>query len=164
MKTCIVTLDGVNFSRRFVAKEVSILLLEANTTRHMVLQPPADFWLTSADRKTQNFAVNVLGSIAIEDHVDGSLAYYSHVSAITSLKDYRIFVVGEIAERFVKNIVPYAEVLNIQDLTPFKYPKELRSAQCGILHNPRYCSLAKLNFIRDFIIDNPPSTWNEMAY
>ena len=164
MKSCIITIDGVNFSRRFIAKEVTIHLLDENTTRHMILQAPSDFWLTPADKKTQDFAVNILGGAAINDHNEGSLSYYSHVGAISSLTDYRIYVVGEITHRFVRNILPHANLWNIQDLTPFKFPKELRSACCGIPHSPRYCSLAKMWFIRDFILETPPSTWNERPY
>ena len=128
-------------------------------------QTPSDFWMTSADRKTHNFAVHVLGStIPLTSHQLGSLDYYSHAGALDSLKDHRIFVVGEIAEKFVRNIVPHADIWNIQELTSFTYPKTLPTACCGVVHNPRYCSLAKLHYIRDFINRNPPSEWNERAY
>ena len=164
MKSCIITIDGVNFSRRFVAKELSIYLIEENSTRHMLLKAPTDFWMTAADKKTHYFAVNVLGTIPLSAHTFGSLDYYSHVGAIDSLKDHKIFVVGEMTEKFVQNIIPHADIWNIQELTSFKYPKTLQYACCGVNHNPRYCSLAKLHFIRDFIICNPPSEWNERVY
>ena len=164
MKSCIISVDGVNFSRRFIAKEISVHLLDDGTTRHMLLKTPTDFWMTSADRKTHNFAVHVLGTIPLTSHQLGSLDYYSHAGALDSLKDHRIFVVGEIAEKFVRNIVPHADIWNIQELTSFTYPKTLPTACCGVVHNPRYCSLAKLHYIRDFINRNPPSEWNERAY
>ena len=164
MKSCIISVDGVNFSRRFIAKEISIYLMEDLTSRHMILKPPSDFWMTSADRKTHSFAVNVLGTVPLTSHTYGSLDYYSHAGALDSLKDFRIYVVGEIVEKFVRNILPHADIWNIQDLTSFTYPKTLPTACCGVVHNPRYCSLAKLYHIRDFILRNPPSGWNERAY
>jgi hypothetical protein len=130
----------------------------------MVLQPPSDFWLTNNDKKTERFVVNVLGGVPISDHSAGSLSYYSHVSALTTLQDYRIYVVGELAEKTLRNILPHADIVDIQTLTSFKYPKELPTSYCGIQHNPRYCSLAKMAYIQNFIQQNPPHTWNEIPY
>ena len=79
----------------------------------------------------------IMGTIPLTSHQLGSLDYYSHAGALDSLKDHRIFVVGEITEKFVRNILPHADIWNIQDLTSFTYPKTLPTAYCGVVHNPR---------------------------
>ena len=91
----------------------------------------------------------------MHDHQDGSLDYCIHASILTSLKDYRIFTQGNVATDFISTILPCGDVWDIQEISMHKYPAELAYTNCGILHNSRYCSLAKLWHIRGYLAMHP---------
>ena len=112
--------------------------------------------MTHADRQTERYSKKVLGGLGIDEHADGSLEYYAHIPVIQSLQEYRILLVGNVAEKFVRSILPYGDVWDLQNVTSLTYPKQLHSAYCGIPHNARYCSLAKLWYIKSYVDSNPP--------
>ena len=155
MKSVILSMDGLNFSKRVILKELSLYFMEPQTSRHYIFKKPDDLWLTHADRQTESFVKNVLGGLGVDEFTDGSQDYYCHVALISSLHSHRVYVVGNVAEKFVTSIIPYAEVIDLQSISSFTYTKSLRSASCGIHHsNPRYCALAKLWYIKQFIDNN----------
>ena len=147
-KVAVVSVDGINLSSRFILKEMSIRLENENSYRHFVFNKPADLEMTAKDKKTKSFAKRILGAAGINDFAAGALDYYSHIGILYSLTDFRIYCAGHV---FLTNILPYADIYNIQEISTHTFPKELPTAWCGISHNPRYCSLAKLWNIVHFV-------------
>ena len=49
-------------------------------------------------------------------------------------------------------MLPYADIIDIQDYSDFKFPSYLPNASCGksVGRSGRNCSLAKLNYLRWF--------------
>ena len=159
MKNVIITIDGINLAHGFVLKELSIFLIEAQTTRHYFFKPPPFLYLTANDRKTEAYTKKALGGLGVEEHAEGSLEYFTHTGVIDSLKDYRVYVMGDLTETFIKGVIPHAEIWDLQRTCSVVYPKQLPPAACGIPHNPRYCSMAKLWFLKAYIERNPPREW-----
>ena len=149
------SVDGVNLTHRMIVRELSLFFLDTQTTRHYFFKRPLDLRMTHNDRQTERYSKQVLGGLGIDDHAEGSLDYYAHIRVIRSLQEYRIFLVGDVAEKFVNNILPYGDIWNLQNVSSFTYPKELPPANCGIPHNPRYCSLAKLWCVKAYMDNNP---------
>ena len=155
MKLCLVFVDGPNFPRRFVLKELSVYFPHNDTYRHYLLKQPFDLWLHGSYTSTNNYHKRVLGGVGVDEHNEGSLDYYSHSSILGSLSDYCIMTVGHVATKFLRKALPHSQVLDLQDLSPFKYPLHLNDACCGVQHNPRYCSLAKLWYVKSYLDANP---------
>ena len=107
---------------------------------------PADL-----EMKTESFAKRILGAAGINDFAAGLLDYNSHIGILYSLADFRIYCAGHVAHKFLTNVLPYADIYDIQEISTHTFPKELPTAWCGISHNPRYCSLAKLWNIVHFV-------------
>ena len=152
MKNVIITIDGINLEHGFVLKELSIFLIEAQTTRHYFFKPPPFLYLTANDRKTEAYTKKALGGLGVEEHAEGSLEYFTHTGVIDSL-------MGDLTETFIKGVIPHAEIWDLQRTCSVVYPKQLPPAACGIPHNPRYCSMAKLWFLKAYIERNPPREW-----
>ena len=150
-KIAIVSVDGINLSSRFILKEMSIRIDKDESYRHFIFNRPADLVMTLADKKTEEYAKRVLGAAGIDDYSDGSLDYYSHIGILYSLANYKIFCAGHVSYKFLSTILPYADIYDIQEISSHTFPKQLPTAWCGISHNPRYCSLAKLWNIVNFV-------------
>ena len=153
-KIAILSVDGINFSSGFVCKELSLFLEDERTSRHYVFKRPIDLQLTGSDRKTEFFHHKILGGLRLNDSSVGSLEHYSHVGVIQSLCNYTVYVAGHVAYKFVTRIIPGSDVYDIQQIAHHQFPRTLPQSPCGIEHNPRYCSLAKLWNIREFCINN----------
>ena len=93
--------------------------------------------MTAKDKKTESFAKRILGAAGINDFAAGSLDYYSHIGILYSLADFRIYCAGHVAHKFLTNILPYADIYDIQEISTHTLPKELPTAWCGISHDPR---------------------------
>ena len=143
-KIAVVSLDGINLSSRFILKELSIRLDDESSCRHYVFKKPADLVMTLRDRKTERYARKVLGAAGLDEYNTASLDYYSHITILSSLHDYTIYCAGHVAFKFLASILPTANLFDIQEVSAHVFPKELPHVWCGLNHNPRYCSLAKL--------------------
>ena len=143
-KIAVISIEGINFSSGFILKELSIRVQEEASTRHYVFNRPADLQMTAKDSRTESYCKRVLGAAGINDYTIGSLDYYTHVGILYSLANHTIYCAGHVAHKFLSNLLPYTCIYDIQDIATHVFPKELPSAWCGLNHNPRYCSLAKL--------------------
>ena len=159
-KSVIITVDCINLAHGFFLKELSIFFIEAQTTTHDFFKPPPFLYLTANYRKTEAYTKKALGRLGVEEHAEGSLEYFTHTGVIDTLKNYRIYVMSDLTETFInKGVIPHAEIWDLQRTYNVVYPKQLPTAACGIHHNPRYCSMAKLWFLKAYIERNPPREW-----
>lgn len=144
MKYAVVSTEGVNFSRGFTLKELAIWLPGDETSRYYVFQPPVGQRLSEGDHRTERYAVKVLGATSTRQHVSGSLPYHTHIGVLYSLADFTIYVAGHVSYKFLTQLLPYTNVIDIQEISGHRFPTELPSSWCGLNHNPRYCALSKL--------------------
>ena len=152
MKSVIVSFEGVNLSHRYVVREMTLLFVEDDAVRHYFFNPP-NLNLTPADKRTDGYTQTYLGGIGVNTEIPGALGadVYRHI--LTTLGNrYRVLCVGEIAAKLLTQILPYADIWELQSLAGLTYPKTLRNCYCGYNHQPRYCSLAKTWYIRNFMI------------
>ena len=143
-KVAVVSVEGINLSSSFILKEMSIRIEEEDSCRHYVFNKPRDLKMTVQDKRTESYCKRVLGAAGINEYTVGSLDYYSHVGILYSLANHTIYCAGHVAYKFLTTLLPYAAIYDIQEISTHVFPKELPSAMCGLSHNPRYCSLAKL--------------------
>ena len=110
---------------------------------HYTFDPPQRE-LTAVEKKTNNYTRKVLHGVGVYDVIPGALPYEESRRIITSLGDYKIVCAGNVAAAWLKSILPYGDITDIQTLTPFTYPKDMPEITCGVNHCPRYCSKEKL--------------------
>ena len=145
MPTVIVTLEGVNLAEEYIVRELSIYYPSSKTSIHHHYDPPTNYCLDEADRKTDSYIRNRCGGVGVFTPIPGARPYTESTSDITSLGGCRIICAGGIASKWLRTILPYGDIVDIQESTKFVYPKELISTWCGFLHNnTRFCSFAKL--------------------
>jgi len=106
--------------------------------------------LDEADKKTNAYTKRVLGGISIYEHIPGSIAYNELENILVKLaSNHRMLCIGHVTSRFLEELLPYAEIQDIQRSTAFKYPKKLPRLDCGYRNESRYCSLAMLRYFKD---------------
>ena len=149
MTTAIVSLEGINLPRGLVVREMSIFYPNDGSFRHYFFDPP-DLDLNEDDRQTERFYRNVLGGTGIWEPIRGSLPYINLHYLLQKHSAYELFTVGNISQNFLIERLPLTRIINIQDVSVFIYPRVMEPAGCGVNHNPRYCSLAKLKVVREF--------------
>ena len=153
MKTVVVSLTGVNFSHRFVLKELSLYFPTNQTYRHYFFDRPFNLQLSAADRQTDWYTRVVLKGIGVNERIPGSITYTAHRDILSGLgTDHQILCAGHVSNKFLTDLLPYADIIDIQDYSDFKFPSYLPDANCGksVGHSGRNCSLAKLNYLRWF--------------
>ena len=142
--TVLVSGEGVYLSEAdYVVRELSLYFCESGTVKHYTFDPPQRD-LTGMEKRTNNYVKKVLGGVGVYDVIPGALDYDSSKSIITALGDCQILCVGNVAYAWLKKILPYGDVVDIQTRTDFKYPKNIPDICCGVQHNSRYCALSKL--------------------
>ena len=147
MKSVYISISGTNFSSRFVIREMSLYFPHNHSWRHYFFDCPPDIWINDKDRKTDWYTRRVLGGIGIRTRLPGSLQHGQHKIILSKLwSDHKIYCAGHITARFLQELLPYADIEDKQESSPFYYPKELPTANCGTDHRARYCSLAKLRY------------------
>ena len=152
MKSVIVSIEGVNLTHRFVLRELSILFTEDDSLRHYFFNGPHGLHLTPIDKRTNYYTEKFLGGLGVSTHVPAALEAGSYRRILSSLgNQYRILCVGNVAHKFLTEQLPYADIWDLQSIAGLTFPKTLRTAYCGVSHPPRYCSLAKLWFMRNFV-------------
>ena len=143
--TVIIAGEGSNLKNQYIPREVSIYYVNTKTVNHFHFDPPTNFSLDRANQKTDAFIRNELGGIGVFTVIPGARPQSEVTSVITNLGGYRIFCAGSITRRWLQTILPYGDIIDVQESTKFVYPKELVFTWCGYFHkNVRYCSLAKL--------------------
>ena len=154
LKSCIITTEGINLRRGYVLKEMSIYLLHLNETKHYFFKSPININMDSNDMKTNWYTKKYLSGIGVNDFRSGSLENFSYMDILRSLSDHRIYVVGQQTYELCYGIIPHANIIDLQH-SSFIYPKQIQSALCGFSHsNPRYCSLAKIWVIKNYLDEN----------
>ena len=142
--TVIVSAEGVCLAEDdYVVRELSIYFCESRTVQHYTFDPPQRE-LLGTEKRTNFYVRNVLHGLGVYDVIPGSREYTASTEIITSLGNYQILCVGNVAYAWLKSILPYGNIIDIQKITDFIYPKNLPRMCCGINHNSRYCALSKL--------------------
>ena len=142
--TIFVSLEGVNLSEwDCVIRELSVYFCETGKVQHFTFDPP-DRTLSPSEKKTDNYVRQHLGGVGVFDEIPGSLSNHRSQEILTSLGGYQILCAGNVAFSWIKRVLPFGDVKNIQINTDFKFPRELQGTFCGVVHTPRYCSLSKL--------------------
>ena len=151
MPSVFVSLEGTNLAHRYVVREISLYFCDEQSVRHYFVEKPADLHLSIIDKRTDSFVKNQLGGIPVNTYIPGSIDTTAMTRLILSLANMKILCVGAVAMRYLGRMLPYANIQDLQTISDFKYESELPSADCGHTHNPRYCSLAKLIAVCEFM-------------
>ena len=155
MRTIILSLEGVNLRSGFIVREMSIYYLHDWSFRHYFFETPDNLSLTEDDRQTARFYRDMMGGIDLDRYIDGSIPYINLDYILLQHSSYSIYVVGNVSYNFLRDKLPsHSKITDIRNITTFVYPRTLETAGCGVHHEPRYCSLAKLKFVIDFCTEN----------
>ena len=153
METVLVSITGVNLKHHFILRELSLYFVNEDATRHYFFDRPLGLHLTREDKQTDRYTENMLGGLGIFTSIPGSLNYSAHRGILTSLGvRYSLMCVGHVTHKFLCDLLPYADITDIQSTTTFKYPADLPDAKCGHDHIARQCSLAKLKYLRGYVV------------
>ena len=89
--------------------------------------------LDEADKKTDAYTKRLLGGISIYERIPGSIAYNELENILAKLaSNHRMLCIGHVTLRFLEELLPYAEIQDIQRSTAFKYPKTLPRLDCWV--------------------------------
>ena len=142
--TVIVSGEGVYLKEGdYVVREISIYYCETGKVLHYTFDPPQRE-LSAMEKRTNYYIRNVLHGVGVFDIIPGALPNVISQDIVRALGDYQILCVGNVAYGWLKTVLPWGNVVNIQSRTDFAYPKNLPEMCCGVQHNSRYCALSKL--------------------
>ena len=143
-------LEGFTLPSGYIIKELTVIFDDDNY-QHFHFKAPANFYPTNDEQRTINYTTNYLNQLFFSDN---SLLPYSTINDILkNLSSHTIYVAGQSAYRFVKSKIPLTNVIDICIDYNFTYPKVLEKTNCFKDHNPRYCSLSKCKYIKNFMIN-----------
>ena len=148
LKTVFIAIEGFSLQQGYIIKELSIVHLD-NTYHHYLFKTPEDFTASVADMKIVNYNKKYLNGFSTED--DFYLPNHLHKAILEEFLNFKIYVVGSGTKAFISNILPSNVVLDVTSLVDFRYPEELPDPQCFKAHNHRYCALAKVKFLKNFM-------------
>ena len=149
----ILTLEGVTLPSQYLVKELSIVYDGSCAEyQHFQFKPPPGFNPTPLELRTIKFATNNLHQLPLYDR--SLLAYSTIDSILQSLEPQTIIVAGNSAFSYVTSKLPFSRVIDICQQYNFTYPKQLDPACCFKTHRPRYCSLSKGLYIKQFMQEN----------
>ena len=147
----IVTFDGFCLPSRYIIRECTIIYSNGEFDHYRFAAPP-DYQPSAEDMKAIQFTSNYLTRLPF---IDNSLLPYDCVLTILQkLSNMTLYCAGNQAYHLLKNNLPLTKIVNASSRFGFSYPAVLPSANCGRRHNPRYCSLAKAFYLRDFMRDD----------
>ena len=147
----LISLEGLNFEGGYRVREMSIYFCETGTTRDYVFNPPLYQQLSENDEKTDFYVRRVLGGLGARTFIPHAKPYEEAFRIINSLSRCHILCVGNVAYKWLRNILPASSIDELQERTGFKYPKVLKKGSCKLPHNPRYCSNAKICYVTNFL-------------
>lgn len=127
-------------------KEITILFPNREY-KHFIFEKPDCFKPTQQDYITIRYTTENLNQLSFSE---GDTPYNTIESILTPYKNYKIHTYSDIFQSFLQNILPTTTIINIQTLG-YKLPKKLPKANCFRNHNPRYCSLAKVKAVSNFV-------------
>ena len=146
MKYVFIAIEGFNLKQGYIIKELSIVYPD-DSHQHYQFKTPENFTPSAADRTTINYTKNYLNGFSIEDNF--YLPNDLHLTILNEFVNFKIYVAGEITQRFISDILPETSIVDVCSLIDFKYPTELPDPHCFRNHRARYCSLAKSRYIKD---------------
>ncbi len=153
MGTVLVSITGVNLKHQFILRELSLYFTSEDVAQHYCFGHPLDLHLAREEKQTDRYTQNMLGGLGVYTVIPGSLNYSAHRDILTFLEArYNLICVGHVTHKFISNLLPYADIADIQNTTTFKYPAELPNANCGFNHLARHCCLAKLKYLKRVIM------------
>ena len=145
MKSVFIAIEGFNLKHGYVIKELSVVYSD-DLYQHYQFKSPENFTPSAADRKTISYTRQYLNGFSIED--DFYLPNDLHLTILNGFENFKIYVAGEITQRFISDILPETSIIDVCSLTDFQYPTELPDPHCFKMHRARYCSLAKARYIK----------------
>ena len=144
----LLAMEGFNLSSGYIIKELTILFPD-DSYQHFQFNPPNDFHPTAAQWKTINYTQKHLNELTLYDN---ALLPYSTINDIMQkISSHTIFVAGNITQSVINEYLPLTKVIDICTEYNFSYPKELPPANCFKQHRPRYCSMAKATYVKNFM-------------
>ena len=144
----ILTIEGFNLSSGYIIKELTIMYQD-DSYQHFQFSPPKDFQPTDAQEKTIYYTQRYLNELALSDN---ALLPYSTINDIMQkISTYTIFVAGYTTYKVIKEYLPLVKIINVCSEYNFSYPKELPPTNCFKQHRPRYCSMAKATYVKNFM-------------
>ena len=144
VRTVILSPEGVYLAKDdYVVRVLSIYFCETGKIEHHTFDPPQRE-LTEMEKKTNSYVRNVLHGVGVFDVIAGASECNVCRDILTGLRDCQILCVGNVAYAWLKTILPYGNIVDIQSRTDFKFPKNIPEICCGVGHNSRYCALSKL--------------------
>ena len=142
--TVFVSAEGVYLAEGdYVVRELSVYFCETGKIVHYTFDPPQRE-LTGMEKRTNHYIRNVLHGVGVFDVIPGAMPSSASRDIVKGLGNYQILCVGNVANAWLKTIIPWGNVVDIQSRTDFTYPKNIPKISCGVQHNCRYCALSKL--------------------
>ena len=142
----VISIEGPNYTNFCLVRELAIYDVQTGNVEQHFFDPPPNLCLSETDQKTDFYSRSVLGGFGLHTPVpQPALPYDRLYSYITALGGYRLFCAGNVAHRWLQSVLPYGDIVDIQQTSEFKYPKNLVPVTCEFNHkNNRYCSKGKL--------------------
>ena len=150
MKSVFIAIEGFNLKQGYIIKELSIVYPD-DSHQHYQFKTPENFTPSVADKITIKYSENYLNGFSIEDNF--YLPNDLHLTILNEFANFKIYVAGEITQRFISTILPETNIVDVCSLMDFQYPTELPDPHCFQIHHARYCSLAKARYIQQSLKD-----------
>ncbi len=127
MGTALVSITGVNLKHRFILRELSLYFTSEDVTQHYFFDHPLDLHLTREEKQTDRYTQNKLGGLGVYTIIPGSLNYSVHRDILTFLEArYNLTCAEHVTHKFLSDLLPHADITDIQSTTAFKYPALLQ--------------------------------------
>ena len=145
-------LEGYNLAppTGYIIRELTVIC-DNDDYQHFHFRAPDNFHPTDKEKRTIKYTTTHLNQLYINDT---ALLPYSTLNYILkNLSSNTIYVAGQCAYNFIKSKIEFSNVIDICMDYNFTYPKTLPKSNCFKDHNPRYCSLSKCKYIKNFMIN-----------
>lgn len=78
----VISLEGVNISRGYIVREMTIYFLATQETRHYFFTAPS-LRLTEEDRRTESYSRRRLGGLGLQTPLPGALDFTQSTKIVT---------------------------------------------------------------------------------
>lgn len=143
-----VGIEGYTLPSGYICKELC-LMYPNNEYSYYLFKAPQNKHFSEVDHRTIRYTTANLNGLS---WYDGHASTDDLPSILREIQQYKIYTYSEIAKKMLQEMLPISSVTNIQTLG-FRMPAILPHANCGRIHKPRYCAMAKATAIKDFVED-----------
>ena len=139
-------IDGFTLPSGYIVKEICLLYPNWEFC-HLLFKPPTNRDLSDVDERTIRYTTTNLNNLVYQD---GDVPYECLYDILQAVQLHKIYTYGEVALRFLQNVLPTSMITNIQT-QGFTIPSTLPDPACFRRHNFRYCAKAKAIAVKNFV-------------